>query len=266
MLSFRLNEREPIVRQIFRMLRQSIITMQLQPGTALSEKEIADRLGVSRQPVREAFIKLAEAGLVRVLPQRGTFVVKISAKAVTNARFVREAVEVALAKKACQVFGADEIRTLRGLIDEQRAAAEANDHERFLALDEEFHRFLALGIDCEYAWRVVEDVKTQMDRVRFLSLSDASPMSMLIDQHQAIVEAIAARDEQRAEAAVRLHMSEILKSLPKLAAAHPDMFDNESVSPALDLTAHARTGQSMPRALERSRQPGRGRRPRDAQS
>ena len=61
--------------------------------------------GVSRQPVREAFIKLSEAGLVRIRPQRGTFVVKISTKQVTDARFVREAVEVAVARKACDVHG-----------------------------------------------------------------------------------------------------------------------------------------------------------------
>src|SRR5512134_955192 len=74
-----------IAEQVFRTLRSSIVTMRLTPATALSEQDIADRLDVSRQPVREAFIKLSEIGLLRVLPQRGTFVVKISAKAVTDA-------------------------------------------------------------------------------------------------------------------------------------------------------------------------------------
>ena len=89
-----------IAEQVFRTLRSSIVTMRLTPATALSEQDIADRLNVSRQPVREAFIKLSEIGMVRVLPQRGTFVVKISAKAVTDARFVREAVECAIARRA----------------------------------------------------------------------------------------------------------------------------------------------------------------------
>src|ERR1044071_3238075 len=72
--------------QVFRTLRESIVTMRLTPATALSEQDIAGRLKVSRQPVREAFIKLSEIGLVRVLPQRGTFVVKISVKDVADAR------------------------------------------------------------------------------------------------------------------------------------------------------------------------------------
>src|SRR5713226_9289569 len=91
-----------IAEQVFRTLRFSIVTMKLTPATALSEQEIADRLNVSRQPVREAFIKLSDIGLVRVLPQRGTFVEKISAKAVTDARFVREAVECAIARRASE--------------------------------------------------------------------------------------------------------------------------------------------------------------------
>src|SRR4051812_10833774 len=105
-----------IAEQVFRTLRTSIVTMRLMPATALSEQEIADRLKVSRQPVREAFIKLSEIGLVRVLPQRGTFVVKISTKAVTDARFVREAVECAIARRASEGIGKPEIVALRAII------------------------------------------------------------------------------------------------------------------------------------------------------
>ena len=72
----------PVNQQIYRLLRQDIIDCSIAPGTLLSEKEISLRFSVSRQPVREAFIKLAEAGLVQILPQRGTFVMKISAKQV----------------------------------------------------------------------------------------------------------------------------------------------------------------------------------------
>ena len=97
--------------------------MRLTPATALSEQDIAGRLKVSRQPVREAFIKLSEIGLVRVLPQRGTFVVKISAKAVTDARFVREAVECAIARRASAGIGKAAIDELRAIIAEQRKAA-----------------------------------------------------------------------------------------------------------------------------------------------
>src|SRR6476469_1375020 len=89
-----------IADQVFHTLRGAIVTLRLTPAAALSEQDIADRLKVSRQPVREAFIKLSEIGLVRVLPQRGTFVTKISEKEVLDARFVREAVECAIARRA----------------------------------------------------------------------------------------------------------------------------------------------------------------------
>ena len=111
-----------IAEQVFRTLRSSIVTMRLTPATALSEQDIADRLKVSRQPVREAFIKLSEIGLVRVLPQRGTFVVKISAKAVTDARFVREAVECAIARRASEGIGKAAMDELRAILAEQRKA------------------------------------------------------------------------------------------------------------------------------------------------
>src|SRR3954467_3785915 len=82
-----LQSTEPVARRVFQELRNAIVTMRFRPGQAVSELDIATQLGVSRQPVREAFIKLAEAGLLSVRPQRGTFIVKISLKQVFDARF-----------------------------------------------------------------------------------------------------------------------------------------------------------------------------------
>ena len=224
---------EPSARRVFRELKSAIVTMALTPGQALSENEIAARLGVSRQPVREAFIKLNEAGFVRILPQRGTFVVKISIKQVTDARFVREAVEVAVVRKACELMTTQAIAELRSNIEGQRVAAAEAAPARFLALDEAFHRGLALGVDCDYAWRVVEEVKAQMDRVRYLSLPQATPVSRLVDQHVAILDAIETGDEARAEAAVRVHLREILTSLPVLEKQFPQLFaSDEDLGPA----------------------------------
>jgi DNA-binding GntR family transcriptional regulator len=184
-------------------------------------------LKVSRQPVREAFIKLSEIGMVRVLPQRGTFVVKISAKAVTDARFVREAVECAIARRASEGLGKPAIDALRAIIADQRKAARAGDAEEFFVLDEAFHRGLANAAECAYAWKVIEEAKAQMDRVRFLSIPDATPVDRLIVQHQAILDAIAAGRASAAEQAMKDHLREILKSLPRLARAFPEMFDHE---------------------------------------
>jgi GntR family transcriptional regulator, rspAB operon transcriptional repressor len=220
-----------IAEQVFRTLRSSIVTLRLTPAAALSEQEIADRLKVSRQPVREAFIKLSEIGLVRVLPQRGTFVTRISAKAVMDARFVREAVECAIARRASAGIGKSAIDELRAIIGEQRKAARAKDEDAFFVLDDAFHRSLANAADCAYAWKVVEEAKGQMDRVRFLSIPDTMPTEVPIVQHQAILEAIAAGRAAAAEQAMKEHLREILKSLPRLAGAFPDMFDAEEAAP-----------------------------------
>jgi DNA-binding GntR family transcriptional regulator len=218
---------EPVATRVFYELRSAIVATALLPGQALSEAEIAARMGVSRQPVREAFIKLREAGLVYIRPQRGTFVVKISTKQVTDARFVREAVEVAVARKACEVMTAETVAALRGNLAQQEAVVTEGSPASFLALDEAFHRGFALGVDCDYAWRVVEEVKAQMDRVRYLSIPQTTPLSRLVEQHIAILDAVEAHDAARAEDAVRAHLSEILTSLPLIERAYPHLFDSE---------------------------------------
>jgi DNA-binding GntR family transcriptional regulator len=220
-----------IAEQVFRTLRTSIVTMRLTPATAISEQDIADRLKVSRQPVREAFIKLSEIGLVRVLPQRGTFVMKISAKEVMDARFVREAVECAIARRASEGIGQPALDDLSAIIAEQRKAGRAKDEHAFFALDDAFHHALANAAECTYAWKVVEEAKAQMDRVRFLSIPDAMPTEVPIVQHQAILDAIVARDAAAAERAMQVHLREILKSLPLLSRAFPDMFEDADDTP-----------------------------------
>ena len=210
--------------RVFDAIRQAIVQLQLRPGNLLSEAEVARQLGVSRQPVREAFIKLAEVGLVEVRPQRGTFVVLISAREVRNARFIREAIEVAVVRKAALEASAAQVEILRGIVMAQERMAAAGDHIGFLRLDEDFHEALAHSADCDHAWRVLESLKAQMDRVRWLSMPNATPIETLITQHRAVVDGIEARSPEAAEAAIRAHLGEILHSLPRLAAEHPELF------------------------------------------
>ena len=205
-------------------LRQAIVQLQLRPGDPLSEAEMARQFGVSRQPVREAFIKLAEVGLVEIRPQRGTSVVMISRREVENARFIREAIEVAVARKAATEAASSHHDILDRLIERQRAANAAGDHADFLRLDEAFHQAIAQAADCDHAWRLLENLKAQMDRVRYLSLSDATPIETLIEQHAVIANAIRRHDPDAVEAGMHQHLSEILTSLPKLAIAHAEWF------------------------------------------
>ncbi|QJQ96010.1 MULTISPECIES: GntR family transcriptional regulator [Halomonadaceae] len=218
---------EGSVRQrLHQVLRQSIIHMVLAPGQALSEKEVADTFAVSRQPVREAFIRLSEAGLVEVRPQRGTYVVKISHQAVLEARFVREAIEVAVAREAAsRGISAQVVNELYELVERQRRCIDPHDYDRFFLLDETFHRTLSLGVAQQTAWKVTEEVKAQLDRVRYLSIPDSTPIGKLIDQHEKIVECVARRDEGAAEEIMRIHQREILQSLPNLMNRFPEMFE-----------------------------------------
>jgi len=209
--------------QVYRILRDRIIRNDLEPGIRISESEIAAEYAISRQPVREAFIKLSEERLVEIRPQRGTFVRKIDGESVMDARFVREAVEADVVKQLAGNAEAETVARLRREISAQREAA--GDPVRFMELDERFHALLADVAGKARVWKYLEGLKSQMDRVRHLSMM-RFPVPKLITQHAAIVEAIAKRDQDGAEAAMRGHLREILNDLPAIEEANPEFFEN----------------------------------------
>lgn len=214
----------PAAPQVYRLLRQRIIRCELAPGTRISESEIALSHGVSRQPAREAFIKLVEEGLVEVRPQRGTFIRKISVSAVKDARFVREAIEADIVKLLAAEPSDALVVDLKLQLEEQRKAAKT-DSVRFIELDELFHRTLATAADKKHAWVVVETNKAQMDRVRHLT-TQKFPMHALTDQHEMIVQAIERGDIAAANAAIRTHLQAILNDLPEVAQEWPEFFES----------------------------------------
>jgi len=214
---------ETVGPQVYRILREQIIQAELLPGERLSESDVAKNLLVSRQPVREAFIKLSEEGLVQVLPQRGTYVTRISIASVMDVRFVREAIEADIVRHLAESHTPDVVVELRRQLDEQKQVAH-DDRVNFLRLDELFHHTLAAAAGKSYAWSVIESVKAQMDRVRFLSVDDMH-ISLLIDQHDRIVDRIEAGDKAGAERALRSHLREILNSLPEIARTRSELFD-----------------------------------------
>lgn len=215
----------PVNQQIYLFLRQDIVDCTIPPGTLLSEKEISVRFNVSRQPVREAFIKLAEAGLVQILPQRGTFVMKISPKRVDDGRFIRQAVECAIVRRAAISITPKQLMLLEHNLHRQELAARNNQIREFLALDDEFHYLLTQIADCLLAWETIETIKATMDRVRFLSLVDVSPPEKLIQQHYSILEALKAGDPDAAELAAHLHLQEIIYSITSVALQNTDWFE-----------------------------------------
>jgi DNA-binding GntR family transcriptional regulator len=219
-----LHPNEPVNLQIYRVLRRSIVNCTFLPGEPISDKDISEAFGVSRQPVRDAFIKLAAAGLIQVLPQRGTFVMKISLKRVENGRFIREAIEVAVVGRVAGAITPAQVQTLADVICRQELAAAQGDASGFLGLDDEFHSSLARMIDCADAWDLIEDIKAHMDRVRYLSLGDVTPLPALIAQHKAILEGLRSRDPAKAGEAMHRHLTEINASFGPIKSRNPAWF------------------------------------------
>jgi DNA-binding GntR family transcriptional regulator len=216
------HEAPPSVRAIHDEIRRDIVTLRLKPNARLSENELALRFRTSRTPVREALIRLVDDGLIEVWPQRGSFVSRISLAAVRRARFVREALEVAVVRRAAEAgLPHSALEALDAAIAEQEAAE--GDPELFTLADDAFHRGLADNIGFGGLWSVIEDEKAQLDRIRFLSLPNVTPIEALIAQHRAILRAVGARDPAAAERDMREHMAEVLKVADALAAEHADL-------------------------------------------
>lgn len=216
--------RLPITGQVYAQLKRAILTLQFQPGEALSEKELSVKLGVSRTPVREALIKLSEEGLVDILPQRGSFVAPIRVAEVTEAQFIREALEVAVVRRAAEQCTDGLARRLDANLHRQRDAIVSQEQETFLRLDEEFHYTLSDGVMLPRAWKVIQNVKGQLDRVRFLSLPEPGHLEVLQAQHAAIVATVKAHDPNLAAEHMRTHLQEVFHSVRLLMREHPALF------------------------------------------
>lgn len=217
-----LEETAPIGTQLISSLRRRIVSGELVPGTRLSEKDIATAYDLSRQPVREAFIKLAGDRLVEIRPQRGTFVCKINVEEVIVSRFVREAVEADLARTAAQLTEQTAVDTLLSIVDEQEARL-AEGGAVFMELDEKFHRCLAEAAGKSDAWFHLQPIKMHMDRVRHLTAVEL-PVDPLVAQHREIAQAIAHGKSDIAERAMRLHLKGVLDHLQEMQQALPGYF------------------------------------------
>lgn len=205
-------------------LRDEIVTMGLKPGDAISESDIAARYGVSRQPVREAFIRLAQQGLLLIRPKRATVIKKISPDGVRQSRFIRESIEVEIIRRVAAQPGPEAAGVLAGLIAEQEEASLADDNRRFHALDELFHRTLARLAGVEYAWQLIEDHKIQLDRVRYLTLG-VSSSQRAIAEHKSIAAAVGRADPAAAEAEMRAHLGRAEALLSQTISDFPDYFE-----------------------------------------
>lgn len=220
----KINQSEAVGPQVYRVLRDTIIRGDLAPGSHISEAEISKTFDTSRQPVREAFIKLSEEGLVEVRPQRGTLVTRISTAAVRKVQFVREAIEAEMVRLLATDPDPAAVRALRGVIARQKDVT-PDRAETFIELDDEFHRTLAEAAGKAFAWKIIMNLKVQIDRVRFMSILQR-PYEKLIRHHEAIVDAIERGEAAAADTALRENLRAILADLPEIVRAHAGLFED----------------------------------------
>ena len=211
---------------VFDYLYGQIVALKLMPGTRISEVEIAKRFDVSRQPVREAFIRLANLDLLLVRPQRATVVRRFSSEKIKRARFMRMSVECEILRRACERATSEDHQRLEHDLDVQRAAIKASDTDKFHGLDYDFHRHLADAGECAFMFTTIADQKTLVDRLCVLSLGEPAAMDVLYDDHLGIFEALKARDTTSISIAIRAHLSRLDDVIAGIRKSHADFFED----------------------------------------
>ncbi len=209
--------------RVLQELTNQIRTLRLAPGQVLSESELARQLGVSRTPVREALARLADMGLVVVVPQVGTRVELIRLSEVEQARFMREHLEVAAFEAAARAPDAD-TSLARQFLAEQHAATAAGDLDRFFAADEAMHE--QIFVLCGYGgvWQAVRRVKLQLDRLRLLSETDPPTLAELMNDHEQVLAALEHHDVTAGRKRVRAHARRAIEKTPMLREKYPQYF------------------------------------------
>jgi GntR family transcriptional regulator, rspAB operon transcriptional repressor len=210
---------------LYAALRDLIVRAELAPGERLSETELGDRLGVSRTPVREALGRLRDDRLVEVRPQIGTFVSRISPQAVSDAQFIREALECTAVRVSAELADEESMAQIEENLRAQERAVARTDIDSWQLLDDTFHRSLCDLSGHPAVWPVNERAKSHLNRLRRLSLTMPDYLSTMVDAHRAVSDAVAIHDPDAAEIALREHLRAVLREVPKIREQHPDYFE-----------------------------------------
>jgi DNA-binding GntR family transcriptional regulator len=200
-------------RLVYQYLRDEIVSMRLRPGDAIVEKHIAQQHGLSRTPVREATQRLADERLIEIFPQSGTFVARIPIRELPEAMVARKALELTTTRLAAENATKSQVLTLASIIEQQREAAASGDIGLFHRADEAFHAKIADIAGYPSLWQLVLQVKTQVDRFRQLTLSIPDRMLIVTDDHERILDGIAAKDPDRASDSMGRHLDAVLPEL-----------------------------------------------------
>jgi DNA-binding GntR family transcriptional regulator len=207
-------------------LRAELVSMQRRPGEAISEAAIALSHGVSRTPVREAILRLADEGLVDIFPQSGIFVSRIPLAALPEAIIIRKALEETTAGLAAERATASQILDLHAIVQRQREADAAGDRALFHQADEAFHAAIAAVAGHPGIWTLIQQVKVQVDRYRQLTLPQTGRMAEVIAEHEPILAAIEAHDQATARGAMARHLERLLSGISATQHTNPEFFED----------------------------------------
>ena len=205
-LKVNMNEYLPLRDVVFNTLRDAILKGELEPGERLMEIQLAERLGVSRTPIREAIRKLELEGLVLMIPRKGAEVAKISEKSLRDVLEVRRSLEELAAELACQRMDAE---ALKDLEDAQKAfiqAVKSGETMTMAEADEHFHDVIYMGTGNTRLVQILNNLREQMYRYRLEYIKDRQTRNTLIQEHQEIIDSIEKKDIERAKKAILVHI------------------------------------------------------------
>lgn len=197
----------PLRDLVFEALKDAILLQKLHPGERLIELELADELGVSRTPVREAIRRLEQEGLVVMLPRKGAYVAGISLKDIHEVYEIRAALEALALELAAKYITAEELEELKRQVHEEEVMTEANRLNEIIFIDSSFHDLIYQYARNSRLTQFVEILQEQFKRFRSLPLGNSARSNTALEEHQQIVEALACHDSTLAARLAREHIA-----------------------------------------------------------
>lgn len=217
--------RRTSVDDVFDFLHEEIVSLRLKPGDRISEAEIASRFNVSRQPVRDAFSRLANLDLLLIRPQRATEVRRFSMRQIEKSRFVRAAIEKDVLRRAAKRCDAVGAAKLDEALAQQEGAVQAGDVEAFGKLDYAFHKLLCAIAEADFAFEVILEEKAKIDRLCLLGLQKEQRLPNLLSDHRAIAEAVRTGDAEAAVSTGVLHLARLDETIERISTTNADFFE-----------------------------------------
>ena len=212
-LQIQMNNFLPLRDVVFNTLRQAILTGELKPGERLMEIHLANKLGVSRTPIREAIRKLELEGLVTMIPRRGAEVAQITEKSMNDVLEVRRSMDALCVELACERITEEALQELDSACDAFAEAVTTKDIRRIAQADVALHDIIVQATGNLRLVQLINNLSEQMYRYRFEYLKDISRHQSLIQEHRIIFEGIKARNKEAASSAAKLHIDNQAKAI-----------------------------------------------------